>query len=272
MDLQPTDVSFQYHWIAGRDLPVTEKINVLSNSGELLMEIGTCPSFPCSPIYRAEIEAIRFSDGLTQTPTALVAERRPTAGDDRFFADATGSVLTGLAGNDVLVGHNGADTLDGGAGDDTLIGGQGDDTYVFARPVGRDVITEVFGTDSIQFQNIASTDVAVDSNDYHLRLMGPDWQIEITEYWFTWYERKVESVSFSDGVVWDSAQLEAQIPQTVAGTSASETMQGTAGADLLQGNGGDDIFHGEAGHDVLRGGSGQRRVPPKPRRRMGPDS
>jgi subtilisin-like proprotein convertase family protein len=52
-------------------------------------------------------------------------------GNDVLIANAKGSVLHGMAGNDRLTGGTGNDTLDGGAGDDRIDGGAGVNTVVY---------------------------------------------------------------------------------------------------------------------------------------------
>lgn len=52
-------------------------------------------------------------------------------GNDVLIANAKGSVLHGMAGNDTLTGGAGNDTLDGGAGNDTIDGGAGTNTAVY---------------------------------------------------------------------------------------------------------------------------------------------
>ncbi|KQV30369.1 hypothetical protein ASC93_27875 [Massilia sp. Root335] len=52
-------------------------------------------------------------------------------GNNAMIANAKGSVLHGMAGNDTLTGGAGSDTLDGGAGSDTITGGGGIDTAVY---------------------------------------------------------------------------------------------------------------------------------------------
>lgn len=52
-------------------------------------------------------------------------------GNNVLVANAKGSVLHGMAGNDTLIGGAGTDVLDGGAGNDMLDGGPGADTAVY---------------------------------------------------------------------------------------------------------------------------------------------
>jgi Ca2+-binding RTX toxin-like protein len=72
-----------------------------------------------------------FSDGLFADDSGVVLDGG--AGDD---------LLIGGAGWDVLVGGTGHDTLEGGLGLDVLTGGAGADHFVFNRGDGHDLVTD----------------------------------------------------------------------------------------------------------------------------------
>jgi Ca2+-binding RTX toxin-like protein len=72
-----------------------------------------------------------FADGLFADDSGVVLEGG--AGDD---------LLLGGAGLDVLNGGSGADTLEGGLGLDILTGGSGTDYFVFNRGDGPDLVTD----------------------------------------------------------------------------------------------------------------------------------
>ena len=57
-------------------------------------------------------------------------------GNDVLVANALGSELHGMAGDDTITGSSGADVLDGGAGNDTIDGGAGRDTALYAGKRG----------------------------------------------------------------------------------------------------------------------------------------
>lgn len=63
-------------------------------------------------------------------------------GNNLLIANAKGSVLHGMAGNDVLIGAAGNDTLDGGAGNDQLDGGGGINTALYHGARGLYTITQ----------------------------------------------------------------------------------------------------------------------------------
>jgi subtilisin-like proprotein convertase family protein len=98
-------------------------------------------------------------------------------GNNVLVANAKGSVLHGMAGNDTLTGGAGNDALDGGAGNDTIDGGAGTNTAVYhgaeanytitktatgftiADKTGADGTDQVTGVQRLQF---ADTAVAFD--------------------------------------------------------------------------------------------------------------
>ncbi|MGZ5199112.1 MAG: S8 family serine peptidase [Telluria sp.] len=63
-------------------------------------------------------------------------------GNNVLIANAKGSVLHGMGGNDTLTGDAGNDTLDGGAGNDTIDGGGGVNTAVFHGALANYTVTK----------------------------------------------------------------------------------------------------------------------------------
>lgn len=150
---------------------------------------------------------------------------------DSFIYDtSTDSVLNTSNGNDTLVGKIGSDTLnagsgddllDGGAGNDTLIGGTGNyllkggvgsDTYVFSKGHGQDVIIDdgnASDVDQIKFTDVTSTDVKFQKQGDDLILFGyhADDSIRITDFFYTPWQRQIESFTFSDHQSLDGSYL-----------------------------------------------------------------
>ncbi|MFZ6746051.1 S8 family serine peptidase [Undibacterium sp. JH2W] len=95
-------------------------------------------------------------------------------GDDILIANAKGSLLYGMGGNDTLLGGAGNDTLVGGKGNDSLDGGAGLDTalygsarsnYVISKNGSNFTVTDsstVNGTDSLSnIERLVFSDAAV---------------------------------------------------------------------------------------------------------------
>ena len=145
----------------------------------------------------------------TQTIAALLAARTPTPGADVFVAD-TGTTIRGEGGNDLLVGAaTGGCTIDGGPGIDTLYGRGDGQVYVFRSGDGSDRVNDSSPTDSniLDFVDVPSTAVTVTRNDLHLTLSHSTGTVEVRFYYQT---GAIQEARFSDGVVWDQADLEAQ--------------------------------------------------------------
>jgi subtilisin-like proprotein convertase family protein/subtilisin family serine protease len=79
---------------------------------------------------------------LTIAPGTTILNAYGGDGNDILVANAKGSVLHGMAGNDLLIGGAGNDTLDGGAGNDTLDGGAGSNTAVYRGAEANYTITK----------------------------------------------------------------------------------------------------------------------------------
>ncbi|QGZ39228.1 hemolysin type calcium-binding protein [Pseudoduganella flava] len=174
------------------------------------------------------------------------------------------------AGNDYLSGDAGDDTLDGGTGNDTMYGGLGNDVFVLRKGSGIDSITSADNTagrvDMIRFEDIPSTDLtAVVRSGWSLVLKyGDADEVTIVNY-FSTTNNVITHVSFSDGQIWDMAQLFAAYPiQLGAGDdeatsfpqNLNETIKAGAGNDTIGASGGNDAVYGEDGNDSLAGDAG----------------
>ncbi|OQW37750.1 MAG: hypothetical protein A4E20_17585 [Nitrospira sp. SG-bin2] len=167
---------------------------------------------------------------------------------------------TGNALNNEIRGNSAANVLDGGIENDSLMGFGGADTYLFGRGAGRDTVFDS-GTadeiDTIQFTAaVTAGDVEVYRNGYNLELAIRDTTDELTLISFfdsPGYDQK--QVRFTDGTVWNSAELSARaLPgTTITGTFDSETILGSEGHDLLIGSAGNDVVVGGRGKDTLYG-------------------
>ncbi len=75
-----------------------------------------------------------------------------------LHGDSGDDVVYGNSGNDQLFGDAGNDTLDGGTGNDTMFGGIGDDFYAVSSGSGNKIISDISGSDTLAFTDIASVD------------------------------------------------------------------------------------------------------------------
>ncbi|MGH8398662.1 MAG: calcium-binding protein [Gammaproteobacteria bacterium] len=156
-------------------------------------------------------------------------------GNDRLYAGNGNDVLDGGAGDDLLDGgSNGANQLLGGAGNDVLTtgayasggnvlaGGTGDDllngsyyvdTYVYNAGDGKDVITELGGSDTLQFgEGIADDQLwfTRDGNDLDIQVIGTQDLITI-KGWYLGGSHHVELFTTGDGHLLHDNQIDALV-------------------------------------------------------------
>ncbi len=194
------------------------------------------------------------------------------SGQDRLDGGSGNDLLLGEAGNDILIGGAGNDVLHGGIGNDTLIGDlawtsthatpvAGDDTYRFERGDGHDTVIETAGgNDRVEFGfGIAAADVTV-------RRIGPDVVLSLSaadsvalRNWVNGEGRRVETVAFADGTIWDEAEIKRV---SLLGSAGADQLAGYQGDDTLVGNQGSDTLDGMEGSDtyVFHAGDGQDTV------------
>ncbi|MEB3294104.1 MAG: calcium-binding protein [Synechococcales bacterium] len=156
----------------------------------------------------------------------------------------------------MLVGHGGANTIIGGKGNDTLKGLAGGDTYRYNLGDGNDTLTEdsdddvtdqlIFSGTGLTSTNVIAKRVA-GTNDLFLSFNGIIGSVLVTgqfeNYWDPYFG--IESITFSDGVVWDENKI-----WNAYLTLAEDTN------DVLVGHGGANTIIGGKGNDTLTGGGG----------------
>lgn len=189
-------------------------------------------------------------------------------GDDSYSVDATGDVVTELAGegidsvqttvtytlganvenltlstaiaingtgnalDNVLTGNAAVNTLNGGLGNDTLNGGVGNDTLVGGQ--GNDLyIVDATGDILTELAN-EGLDSVQSSVSFTLATNVENLTLTAT-------------AANATGNASDNVLI---------GNGAANALSGGAGNDLLQGGAGNDTLHGGAGTDVLQGGFG----------------
>jgi Ca2+-binding RTX toxin-like protein len=197
------------------------------------------------------------------------------------FPEIVPMILTGTTGIDNLLGGVGDDSLSGLAGDDILKGGlgrdyldggSGADTYLFQRGDGQDTLEDSSSDSSVDKlvfsgTGLTSTNVVVtrvgDSSDLLISFGGGITDSILLKgqiYGGFSSNYGIESITFSDGVIWTEAQLwnayltaGASSNDTLTGTAANETLRGGLGRDYLEGKGGADTY-------LFQRGDGQDRI------------
>ncbi len=198
-------------------------------------------------------------------------------------ASTSGTELVGGLLNDTLTAHTDGSILIGGRGNDVLKGGLGNDIYVLRVGDGQDTLSETGGTNKIKLaEGITADQVSLRRDNGNLLLMVTTGESITVSGMFNTStgavieSKAIQSIEFSDGDVWDSAQILLEItkgiklvgtdlPDTLRGFEFGDTLDGGLGNDVLFGGDGDDvllggdgndILHGEAGDDTLTGGVG----------------
>ena len=265
-DVQPSDIRAIHYY--------SDLVLLIKGTNDSITLSNYFYLVPKSWFYQGEpypysVNQIRFADGTVwtmDTMRQLVMQGQESA--DLLTGFDSHDVLNGLGGNDTLDGGNGDDTLNGGAGDDLLTGGFGSDSYVFGRGLGQDTISDFdFSAnriDAVTFlADVLPSEVSVSNVNGNLKLSINGTNDAITVNYFFGVVQvngknivMLDQVRFANGTVWDVAKINALIPVTFTGTSASEAINGRDGADSLNGGGGNDTIDGGLGVDTLIGGLG----------------
>jgi Ca2+-binding RTX toxin-like protein len=147
------------------------------------------------------VESIKFSNGVTWTEAQL-----------------WNAYLTlGAATNDTLTGTSAGDTIRGGLGTDYLNGKAGADTYLFNRGDGLDTLDDDSNDTSVDKlifsgTGLTSTNAIVtrigSSSDLRISFGGIDDSVILKDQVYSSSANYgVESIQFSNGVIWTEAQL-----------------------------------------------------------------
>jgi trimeric autotransporter adhesin len=292
IDTDATEGNVDTIWLGGNLTP--DEIVLRRVGDNLLLKItDTSDTMTVVDYFRNDsplnkIEQIQFMDGTTWTEDDIILQTSiPTEGDDIIYGTDENDTLSGAGGNDTLLGRGGDDTLNGDSGNDTLIGGEGDDlldgglgndyseggagndTYFFSRGDGQDTIkdapTSDGSVDTISFTDIAASEVVLTraGADLKVSVVGGTDSITIKDC-FTADDMQcpVERIAFSDGTVWEAAEIRQAVltgtagSDAIVGFSSGDTIYGFEGNDTLEGRGGNDTILGGQGDDALLGGSG----------------
>jgi Ca2+-binding RTX toxin-like protein len=202
-----------------------------------------------NPGFGQEIlDQVEFADGTVWDRNALYAAYLTgSALPDTINGFSGGDVIEGNAGQDIIRGGSGDDMLIGGADSDQLDGEQGNDTYVFARGDGYDEIKDAAGINRISLGGtVAPQDVqlyrssgstflndgeATSTSDTLVAVIaGTSDEIRIENYFASGTYRPIAEITFADGTVWDSAEIDARL---INESGTANTMTGTSADDVF---------------------------------------
>jgi Ca2+-binding RTX toxin-like protein len=240
---------------------------------------------------------VRFADGTVWDDATVLDKlyaRRGTAGADVLTADAWGSWLYGLGGNDTLNGSSGTDLLDGGTGADVLTGNGGWDTFVVDDPgdlvnggVDYDTVqTSISYVASSAVEAVALTGMAAinaTGNALANRLIGNignnvldgkaggdnltggagndtyvvDNALDtVVENANEGQDSVQSSVTYTLGTNVENLTLTGASAINGTGNAFDNVMIGNAAANTMTGAAGNDQINGGAGADTMKGGVG----------------
>lgn len=216
-------------------------------------------------------EVLKLNGAMGQTVlTTLRAEAGAVGGNFGAWLGAIGNdgltgndednQLTGTAASEMLLGKKGNDSLDGGAGNDLLMGDVGNDTYLFGLGSGEDSILDVKGAqDTVRFgEGITASALSFVRQDYEIvvQIAGATDKLTLRN-WGAGSDYQIERFEFSDGTIWDSAQIARQLLNLPRiGGAGKDILSAWAGeATVMYGMGGNDDLWGFDGNDTLDGGA-----------------
>ncbi|MBK6026753.1 Ca2+-binding RTX toxin-like protein [Brevundimonas nasdae] len=196
-------------------------------------------------LERNAIGHVQFADGVTWSMSGLLAAYLAQG-------EAGTASLTGTTGEDILVGGPGADRLSGGAGSDVYryALGDGNDIIADAGTAGVDVLAFGAGITALNVQ----VRKVIGDNAALVLTVGAE-KILLSGFATG---ASIDQVSFADGSLWTTAQLQAFADgaPAVAVDMLEFARSPTSGNDDLPGSSLSEVLVGGAGNDVIIGGSG----------------
>ena len=214
------------------------------------------------------------------------------SGNDAIWGEDGNDIIYGNEGNDILHGDNGNDTLIGGKGNDRLEGGYGDDIYIFNKSDGNDIIYDIKGSNTIEFNDFGEGDINIKRifDDIIIGSKISNDTVTLQRFYKNNGESTISTIKFKDGTVWDyqtilnnfsikategddKFSLDDQNNEFSAlggddeiygnwrnniidGGEGNDMLRGDQGDDTLIGGGGDDKLYGDEDNDILIGGTG----------------
>jgi Ca2+-binding RTX toxin-like protein len=234
------------------------------------------------------VESIKFVNGNTWDIIRIKQEIGKSLSSAALGADGTivgmdtNDTIVGGAGYNRIYGLEGNDTIQAGAGNDYVYGGKGNDLYKFNLGDGQDrIIEETYdnangGVDTLELgAGIVDSQIDISSRWGDVTISLGTGDTVTIEQMLNFdntinVNRAIESIKFSNGVVWDQTKIVQEITKskvgvqlvgtvgvdTLNGTAFDDTLSGGDANDVLNGNNGVDVLKGDAGDDTLSGGFG----------------
>ncbi|NLF73514.1 MAG: cadherin-like domain-containing protein, partial [Candidatus Anammoximicrobium sp.] len=209
-------------------------------SAELSWSIGPTSIDPILTLFKAVIDAERFSGNATLSGTAHFR-----------------NLLKGGKGDDVLIGGKYEDILRGGDGSDCLRGLEGDDGYWFRDALSGPEIDEIVdrsGENRLDFSEIRQANPTGSTPGVRVSLLGQDSALT-----------KDRTIQNSDWSAFTSV-IGSRFDDWIQGSTKNNVLIGGDGDDQLFGEDGDDHLVGDdglsasAGNDFLHGGPGNDKL------------
>jgi Ca2+-binding RTX toxin-like protein len=208
-----------------------QDLNFTKSYGSLIISLPSGASLQLQGFFNANgaVGNIQINDFKSGSKLYDAASLAPlsllgASSDDDLIGFAGNDYISGAGGADKIDGAEGNDVLEGGLGNDTVTGNVGNDTYVFGRQMGIDTIDEyddISAINTLRFKDAASQDVIaykLDSMHLVLRIKDTLDRVVIKNYFTSdevskgkVYNRKIDRVEFSDGVVWSENEIQSAL-------------------------------------------------------------
>lgn len=221
------------------------------------------------------LETLKFANGSSINLMGTLTLEGTASDETVYGLDTRNDIIYGYDGEDNLQGRGGNDLLIGGNGADDLHGGEGNDTYYFDSDFAdwnnnsdydRVVESLSAGTDTIEFGDLASTEVytwaTYEGNLYIQEKLSPSNTVFVSGDFNTGgidITERIESIVFTD-TTWDLTQglilNDSHDAHTIYGSTLSDVIRGNGGDDEIRGHNGNDTLIGGIGADTLIGGAG----------------
>ncbi|KGJ88617.1 calcium-binding protein [Colwellia psychrerythraea] len=158
----------------------------------------------------SRIEQFEFADGTIWDGVDILA--------NMVIAGSDGD---GYVNNQYL--RNGT-TYDMGLGDDRVYGGKGDDAYLYNLGDGNDTINDYSGSDILRFGvGITADNISVSVNHSDLLITLSDEQVITLVNGYSPNSLRIEQFEFSDGTVWETTDIFANIGLSTAESSSTDS-------------------------------------------------